>query len=404
MEAKTIVQFLGYCRGGNLSGLTALLAPYDLSLIERNVVYTGIWNALKSGSEVVLEFLLNLPDYKEGYHGINFYERCWYLAHRFGTESLLKYFTYSDDTPRNPACCSVKALNGAAKRGNLTVFQQIFSRRLGDPEYQRKAVFKAARSGHIELVLWACQQNRFVYINASEGACLGAQTKLIEVLIQNGYFSLMTGISHLAQRGHLNLLKTILEQVGFVPEGGGIAWDRVAYIAVRAGHLPIAKYLVSRGVDITDFPSQFKALSTYTDNPEVTRRFLESFLEDRVSTDPILQKTKFKWPHPCAMVETAIARYDVAFIETCLRAGYDKLGLYVLTKPIPGIKEMCQALLIRGWNLESQCIHEFQAHYQVEGIELTLRLTQQRDIIDWLRQFLGPILKPNPMQLCLLYI
>jgi hypothetical protein len=104
------------------------------------------------------------------------------------------------------------------------------------------------------------------------------------------------------------------------------------------------------------------------------------------------------------MVETAIARHDVIFMETCLHAGYNKLGVYVLAKPIQGMEEMCLALLVRGWDLEPQLIQEFRQQYQLVGITLTLRLTEQRETIAWLQQFLGQILKPNPTQLCILYI
>ncbi len=398
MEKKTlpisvIVRFLGYCRGGHLTGLKTLLAPYDLSLIERETVYKGIRNAIKGGSEAVLRFLLTLPDYERGYHGAAFLMKSWYLAYRFGTESLLKCFTYPDGEPKDPACCRVPALIGAARRGNLKIFQQIYSEKLGDSNYKTQAVFEAARCGHTEIVLWACQRIKFNLKAASEGACRGGQKKLIEALIQQGDFNLIAGIVNLVEKGHLTLLKSILERVGFTPKGGGIAWDRVAYIAVRAGHWRIAKYLVSLGIDISDFPSHVMAQGTYTDKPKTTRRMLEL---------PVVPK--FKWPHPCEIVQTAIARHDVIFIETCLRAGYNKFGVYVVAKPIPGIEEMCLSLLVRGWDLEPRLIQEFIQHYELESITLTLHLTRQRTTIAWLQEFLGPILKSNLTQLCLLYI
>ncbi len=396
MEKKTLpisVRFLGYCRGANLTGVKTLLA--DLNVMESETIYKGIYNALKKDSEVVLRFLIDLPNFKPC---LKFERKCWYLAHRFGTESLLECFSRYGTS----AHCKIPALLGVARRGNVSVFRNFYIPFLIDPG-KTKAIFEAGRLGHIDIVLWVCEQDRPEANEAAiKGACYGAQKELISCLIQRGYFRLVESINDIVERGHLDLLKAILKQLGVTPKTEKtVAWDRVVYIAVGAGHWRIAKYLVDSGIDISQLPTNFHIHHRYKRQPKLMYKLLAL---------PI----PFQWDHPNILVKMTIQNYDVAFLEACLRAGYNKLGVYVLTQPIRGLRYMCLALLIRGWDLEPMLVQEFQQHFQQNeeyqhyieptDMTLTLHLTQQRTTLAWLREFLSPILKPNPTQLCLLYI
>src|SRR5207253_27556 len=181
---------------------------------------------------------------------------------------------------------SEQVILGAARRGDLALLKSLKPLSEQKSGVTIKAVTEAGRRGHLDIVLWICQQFPY-HTYAMRGACQGAQWKVIDAIRDNfNPIPSHVWLNELAQKGHLRLLKYILQAWGVydITEND---WSRAADIAAQAGHFRFTRFILQAGFSVQIHVHR----SLYIQNSSRFRRILQ------------LPKVKFLWDEPLRLMK-----------------------------------------------------------------------------------------------------